>query len=43
MAMATDTLKKALDLPAGTLSGSLAKLKKAGRVKNDGKGKWAIK
>jgi hypothetical protein len=43
MAMATDTLKKALDLPAGTLSGSLAKLKKAGRVKNDGKGRWAVK
>ena len=43
MAMAMDTLGKALDMPKGTLSGSLAKLKKAGRVKNDGKGRWAVK
>ena len=42
MAMAMDTLSKALDMPKGTLSGSLAKLKKAGRVKNDGKGRWCV-
>jgi len=43
MAMSTDTLTKAMNMPKGTISGSLAKLKKAGRIKNDGKGRWAIK
>jgi len=35
-------LHKALDMPSGTLSGSLAKLKKEGRAKNDGKGRWTV-
>src|SRR5262245_46331017 len=43
MAMGLDTLTKAMNMPQGTISGSLAKLKKAGRVKNDGKGRWAAK
>jgi len=43
MAMSVDTLVKAMNMPTGTISGSLAKLKKKGRVKNDGKGRWAIK
>jgi DNA-binding IclR family transcriptional regulator len=43
LAMSVDTLVKAMNMPTGTISGSLAKLKKAGRVKNDGKGRWAIK
>jgi len=43
LAMSVDTLVKAMNMPTGTISGSLAKLKKAGRVKNDGKGRWCIK
>jgi len=43
MAMSVDTLKKAMNMPMGTISGSLAKLKRAGRVKNDGNGRWAVK
>jgi hypothetical protein len=43
MAMSVVTLKKAMGMPKGTISGSLAKLKKKGRVKNDGKGRWAVK
>jgi len=43
LAMSIETLHKAMDMPGGTISGSLAKLKKAGRVKNDGKGRWAVK
>jgi len=43
MAMSVDTLRKAMNMPTGTISGSLAKLKKAGRVKNDGQGRWAVK
>lgn len=43
LAMSTDTLTKAMNMPKGTISSSLDKLKKAGRVKNDGKGRWAVK
>jgi len=43
MAMSIDTLTKAMNMPKGTISGSLAKLKTSGRVKNDGKGRWVVK
>jgi hypothetical protein len=43
MAMRVDTLHKAMDMPKGTISSSLDKLKKTGRVKNDGNGRWAVK
>ena len=35
-------LHKALKVPTGTVSGSLAKLAKRGLVKRDGKGVWSI-
>jgi len=38
-------IKKALStpMPTGTISGSLAKLRKAGKIVHAGKGKWKLK
>ena len=33
-------LRKAMDMPTGTISGSLAKLQKLGRIEKLGGGKW---